>query len=147
MPPFEQDPTIDKNYFNVLVYVRFQTNIDKMKAYIKTNGLTAKITYGNVFFFERIYVTALEDIKKQEYIEKVFEIALGTGQAPKELVKEVFPKTNVRVFKKLEKDLRLPDDERLPNTHRPPKPKLRVDDRRRFNRFGEGDELDFDNMR
>jgi hypothetical protein len=147
MPPFEQDPTIDKNYYNVLVYVRFQTNIDKMNAYIKTNGLNAKITYGNVFFFERIYVTVLEDIKKQEYIEKVFEIPLGTGQAPKEVIKKIFPKKNIKIYKDLPKDIRKPLDDRLPETHRPPRPRLRVDDRRRFDRFNDGDDLDFDNMR
>lgn len=146
MPIFEQDPLVDKNYYNVLVYVRFQTNIDKMKAYVETNDLTAKITYGNVFFFERIYVTILEDIKKQEYIEKVFEIELGVGQAPKELIKEVSTKTNITVYKDVEVDTRLPVDDSVPNTHRPPKPSFRVDDSRRFKNLKRDIDLDIDKL-
>ena len=87
MVDYEEDPTVNKNYFNAIVYVRSMVNIDKMNIYCSVNGLTPKIQYGNVFYFERIYITNLQDIKLQPFVEKVFELQLGAGMLPK-LVKE-----------------------------------------------------------
>lgn len=87
MVDYEEDPTVNKNYFNAIVYVRSMVNIDKMNIYCSVNGLNPKIQYGNVFYFERVYITTLQDIKLQPFVEKVFELQLGAGMLPK-LVKE-----------------------------------------------------------
>lgn len=88
MVDYQEDPTVNKNYFNAIIYVRSMNNIDKMNVYCSVNGLTPKIQYGNIFYFERIYITSLQDIKLQPFVEKVFELQLGSGMLPK-LVKEV----------------------------------------------------------
>lgn len=67
----------DRNYFNIIVYVRFQQNIDRMKSYCDVNGLTPKINYGNLFYFEKVYINRVEDLKMQDFIEKVFQLEIG----------------------------------------------------------------------
>ena len=88
MDSYEEDPNVDKNYINLLIYVRFQTNIDKMDEYLKKIGITPEIKYGNVYFLKRVYYTTVSDIKLQGFIEKVFEIPISTGAAPKKVVED-----------------------------------------------------------
>ena len=98
MPPYIEDPNVDKNYTNLLIYVRFQTNIDKIDAYLKTLGITPEIKYGNMYFLKRIYYTTVVDIKSQDFIEKVFEIALSFGVAPKTVKSWTDTNKNLRVY-------------------------------------------------
>jgi hypothetical protein len=79
MQTYTENVDSNKNYNSVMVYVRFQINMDKMDTFIKDNQLTAYIKYGNVYYFDRLYITIIETIKKQEFIEKVFIIPLGIG--------------------------------------------------------------------
>ena len=83
MPIYTEDSTVDKNYTNLMIYVRYQINIDKMDAYLLTVGITPEIKYGNVYFLKRVYATTVVDIKSQSFIEKVFDLSVTTGQAPK----------------------------------------------------------------
>jgi hypothetical protein len=83
MTTYTVDPNVDKNYSSALVYVRFQLNMDKMDAFLSANGLTPYIKYGNVYYFDRLYVTMIETIKGQEFIEKLFVIPLGIGTTAK----------------------------------------------------------------
>jgi hypothetical protein len=112
MDIYVENPEVDKNYTNLMVYVRFQTNIDKMDAYLKTENITPKIKYGNIYFLERIYKTEINDIKSQNFIEKVFEIPIATGEAPKEIYKKEDKISDLRIFRepkpKPEKPIRKP---------------------------------------
>jgi hypothetical protein len=118
MPSYLEDPTSDKNYTNLLIYVRFQTNIDKMDAYLKLLGITPEIKYGNMYFLKRIYATTVVDIKSQDFIEKIFEIPLTSGMAPKEVKSYSDVNSNLRVY------VTPPEDPTKPKTqpYTPPKP-------------------------
>jgi hypothetical protein len=83
MSEYTEDTSSDKNYTNLLIYVRYQINIDKMDAYLTAQGITPMINYGNMYFLKRVYATQVVDIKSLDYIEKVFEIPLTTGLASK----------------------------------------------------------------
>ena len=98
MSGYTEDPNVDKNYSNLLIYVRFQTNIDKMDAYLKTLGITPEIKYGNMYFLKRIYATTVVDIKSQDFIEKVFVISLTIGTASQSVTSYTDTNTNLRVF-------------------------------------------------
>jgi hypothetical protein len=87
MEAYAEDTATDKNYFNVIIYVRFQTNIDKLDAYLESEGITPKIKYANMYYLERVYATKVQEIKKLDYLEQVFDIKLTAGQAPKEVKK------------------------------------------------------------
>lgn len=97
MDSYEEDVNSDKYYTNLLIYVRFQTNIDKMNAYFKTVGLSPMINYGNMYFLKRVYATQVVDIKSLDFVEKVFEIPLTTGQSPKS-IKSSDTNSNLRVY-------------------------------------------------
>lgn len=99
IPKYTENPDVDKNYVNLLVYVRFQTNIDKMDAYLRTLGITPLIKYGNVYLLVRVYKTTVIDIKNQPFIEKVFELNLNTGTAPKTIVNENISTKNLTIYK------------------------------------------------
>ena len=99
MVPYEEDTKIDKNYTNLMVYVRFQTNIDKTDAYFKSENIIPKIKYGNVYFLERIYKTKINDIKSQDFIQEVFEIPITTGQVPIEAKKITDKRSDLRIFR------------------------------------------------
>ena len=85
MDAYSEDTKSDKNYYNVLVYVRFQTNMDKLDEFLAKNGITPKVKYANMYFLERVYATMAQKIKTLDYVEKVFELDLTTGQAPKKV--------------------------------------------------------------
>lgn len=120
MESYTEDPTSDKNYTNLLIYVRFQTNIDKMDAYFKMLGLTPEIKYGNMYFLKRVYATTVVDIKTQDFIEKIFEIPLATGSAPKSVKSYADTNSNLRVY------VTPPEDPTKPKTqpYTPPKPSI-----------------------
>lgn len=99
MPNYEEDKSVDKNYVNLLVYVRFQTNIDKMDNYLRTIGISPEIKYGNMYFLRRIYRTTVSDIKNQPFIEKIFDLPLNIGTAPKKLRDESMVTKNLTVYK------------------------------------------------
>jgi hypothetical protein len=83
MTEYKEDGSVDKNYINLMIYVRYQINIDKMDTYLKSIGIIPEIKYGNVYYLKRVYATTVVDIKSQIFIEKVFELPLTTGQVPK----------------------------------------------------------------
>ena len=87
MAAYAEDPKTDKNYFNVIIYVRFQTNMDKLDDWLEQEGITPKIKYANMYFLERVYVTKVQEIKKLDYVEQVFDLKITLGQAPKEVKK------------------------------------------------------------
>jgi len=87
MPAYTQNPATDKNYFNVIIYVRFQTNMDKLDAWLAAEDITPKIKYANMYFLERVYVTKVQEIKKLDYVEQVFDLKISLGTAPKEVKK------------------------------------------------------------
>jgi len=87
MDAYSENTASDKNYFNVIIYVRFQTNMDKLDAYLDTEGITPKIKYANMYYLERVYATKVQEIKKLDYVEQVFDMKLTAGQAPKEVKK------------------------------------------------------------
>lgn len=93
MQPYTQDTTVNKNYNSVMVYVRFQVNLDQMNAYLKSSGITADIQYGNIYYFYRMYVTVSTAIQALPFVEKVFIIPLNAGLAP------VTASTNTTVLK------------------------------------------------
>ncbi|MFA5586062.1 MAG: hypothetical protein WDA02_05890 [Saccharofermentanales bacterium] len=97
----------DKNYFNLIVYVRFQQNIDSMKSYCDVNGLKPKINYGNLFYFEKVYINRVEDLKKQIFIEKVFQLEIGK---PNIIEKEIIPRPIVSVTREPEISPLVPND-------------------------------------
>ena len=85
MAAYTQDPATDKNYFNVIIYVRFQTNMDKLDAYLEAQDITPKIKYANMYFLERVYVTQVQELKKLDYVEAVYDLKVTVGQAPQEV--------------------------------------------------------------
>ena len=122
MPLYTEDPISDKNYTNLLIYVRFQTNIDKMDAYFKLLGMTPEIKYGNMYFLKRVYATTVVDIKSQDFIEKIFEIPLSTGQSPKSVKNYADTNSNLRVY------VTPPEDPTKPSNqpYTPPKPSIYI---------------------
>ncbi|MFW5847968.1 MAG: hypothetical protein ACOCVF_03545, partial [bacterium] len=125
MDTYEEDTTVDKNYFNVLIYVRFQTNMDKLEDYLADNDLKPKIKYSNVYFLERIYATKLQEIKKLNYVERVFELNVTTGQAPKKIRKDA----NSRGVKPVTQVYRSPDKKQTSPSkpYTPPKPNITLE--------------------
>ena len=99
MPVYVEDPNSDKNYINLIIYVRFQTNIDKMDSYLLNLGITPGIKYGNMYFLRRVYFTTVADIKSQDFIEKVFPVPLLTGTVPKEVKTDLNANENLRIYK------------------------------------------------
>ena len=99
MPKYEEDKNVDKNYVNLLVYVRFQVNIDKTDQYLSKIGITPEIKYGNMYFLKRVYKTTVLEIKSQEFIEAVFEIPLNAGTVPKTIKDESVTTKNLTVYK------------------------------------------------
>lgn len=97
----------DKNYFNLIVYVRFQQNIDSMKSYCDVNGLIPKINYGNLFYFEQVYINRVEDLKKQVFIEKVFQLEIGK---PNIIEKEIISRPVVSIIREPEISPLVPND-------------------------------------
>ena len=87
MPAYTQNTATDKNYFNVIIYVRFQTNMDKLDAWLAKENITPKIKYANMYFLERVYVTKVQEIKKLDYVEQVYDLKISLGSAPKEVKK------------------------------------------------------------
>jgi len=82
MPEYSTDVNVNKNFYNAIVYVRFQQNIERMRLYCTNNNIKPKIEYGNLFYFERLYVTRVDDLKLQDFIESVFQLELGAGMIP-----------------------------------------------------------------
>ncbi len=125
MPAYTQNPKTDKNYFNVMIYIRFQTNMDKLDDWLEKEGITPKINYQNVYFLERIYKTKVQEIKKLNYVEEVFDLKITLGQAPKE-VKKI--STLDQVEHKAREVYRLPVPKKThPIKHKPytpPKPNI-----------------------
>jgi hypothetical protein len=93
IPQYTQDNTVNKNYNSVMVYVRYQVNLDQMNAYLTASGITADIQYANVYYFYRMYVTTSTAIQALPFVEKVFIIPLTVGLAP------VTVSTNTTVLK------------------------------------------------
>jgi len=123
MTEYKEDPNVDKNYSNLMVYVRFQTNIDKMDTYLKSIGIIPEIKYGNVYYLKRVYATTVVDIKSQNFIEKVFDLSVTNGQAPKSIKPDPEIKKNLNVYKNpIEKPSKSP---KLPTT--PPSPHIFTD--------------------
>lgn len=122
MKPYEEDPKTDKNYTNLMVYVRFQTNIDKTDAYFKSENIIPKIKYGNVYFLVRIYNTKINDIKSQDFIEEVFEIPISTGSVPIEPKKIRDKRTDLRIFR----EPKLIPEKPIRKPYTPAKPSIRV---------------------
>lgn len=122
MPLYTEDPVSDKNYTNLMIYVRFQTNIDKMDAYLKLLGMTPEIKYGNVYFLKRVYATTVVDIKSQDFIEKIFEIPLTSGQAPKSVKSYADTNSNLRVYVTPPEDTTKPKNQ----PYTPPKPSIYI---------------------
>ena len=120
MPIYTENPNVDKNYTNLLIYVRYQINIDKMDAYLLTLGITPKIKYGNMYFLERVYNTVVIDIKTQSFIESVFEVPLTAGMAPKSLITDPTINKNLRVYVTPPVDPTKP----ITNPYTPPKPSI-----------------------
>ena len=87
MPAYAENTSTDKNYFNVIIYVRFQTNMDKLDDWLDVENITPKIKYANMYFLERVYVTKVQEIKKLDYVEQVFDLKISLGTAPKEVKK------------------------------------------------------------
>ena len=85
MPTYTEDSTTDKNYTNLMIYVKGSTNISKMDAYLAGAGIAPDIKYANVYFLKRIYNTIVVNIKALDFVDKVFEIPISTGQAPQSL--------------------------------------------------------------
>lgn len=97
MPDYIEDETVDKNYSNLIIYVRFQTNMDKLDDYLKANNITPKIKHANMYYLERVYATKIQEIKKLNYLEQVFDLKLTVGQAPKKVANP--KKTTNKVYR------------------------------------------------
>ena len=124
MPRYKEDKNVDKNYENLLVYVRFQVNIDKMDNYLKSIGIVPEIKYGNMYFLKRIYKTTVVDIKNQPFIEKVFDLPLNIGTAPKTIRDEAKVTKNLTVYKTPPASPFTPPP---PQPFTPPKPNIGFD--------------------
>jgi len=61
--------------------------MDKLDAYLATQNIKPKIKYANVYFLERVYVTQVQELKKLDYVEQVYDLTLALGQAPQEVKK------------------------------------------------------------
>jgi len=124
MEAYAENTATDKNYFNVMIYVRFQTNMDKLDAYLDTQGITPKIKYANMYYLERVYVTAVQEIKKLDYVEQVFDIKLSAGQAPKEVKKaSTLTRTENRA-KRVYRTAVVDDTTPVKKPYTPPKPNV-----------------------
>ncbi len=124
MTAYTEDTTVDKNYTNLLIYVRFQTNIDKMDSYLGTIGIIPEIHYGNMYFLKRVYATTVTDIKAQAFIEKIFDIPINMGTAPKTVVStSVENNRTLRVYAETEVSKTIP--KKKPYT--PAKPIIYID--------------------
>jgi hypothetical protein len=76
-----------------------------------------------MYFLERVYATVFADIRSQDFIERVLDLSVTTGQAPKSITQEPEVKKNLTVYKTpVEKPKTSPV---LPTT--PPKPHIFTD--------------------
>jgi len=121
MPTYAEDPNVDKNYTNLMIYVKGSVNIDKMDAYLLKMGITPDIKYGSVYFLKRIYATTVVDIKTQIFIDRLFEIPLTIGHAATEIPEGTT--SNIQVYQ-TPPDV-APTSPTLP--HKPAKPTIFVD--------------------
>ena len=127
MTAYAENPETDKNYFNVMIYVRFQTNMDKLDEYLNEQGITPKIKYANVYYLERVYVTAVQEIKKLDYVEQVFDLKLTVGQAPKEVKKaSSLTQTENRAKRVYRKPVKKPYTP-IKKPYTPPKPNVTLE--------------------
>ena len=125
MTAYAENTSTDKNYFNVIIYVRFQTNMDKLDDWLKAENITPKIKYANMYFLERVYVTKVQEIKKLEYVESAFDLKLTVGQSPKK-VKKVASELNKteNKAKRVFRTAPVSDKTPIKKPYTPPKPNI-----------------------
>lgn len=82
-------------FFNVLIYVKFTENIEKLDEYLQAIGIIPKIRYSNMYFLERVHGNYVVELEKLEYLEQVFRIPLNTGRIPKKLRKDKYDALNI----------------------------------------------------
>jgi hypothetical protein len=127
MEAYAPETKTDKNYFNVLIYVRFQTNMDKLDEYLASQDITPKIKYANMYFLERVYATQVQELKKLDYVEQVYDLKVTTGQSSKEVKKT---SSLTRTENKAKQVYRTPSKKKttpIKKPYTPPKPNVTLE--------------------
>lgn len=90
MDTYYEDKSVDKGYYNAIVYIKTTTGKFKPMAteYFTDNELKVKLSHNdNMYFIERIYIKDLNELQNQYFVDTIYRLVLGLGQVSKRVKK------------------------------------------------------------